>query len=365
MCEASDTAKFRDKHANRILPNLWSNVSDWIHTLEDKYADLISEDLEWTSRMEGIVRAGSYIMTLGQSEFISELVYSISNAMVLFNDSIILSVLRRKSKQNFLKKILFKTLAILETFQVSIEMITKRYLGERLRWTVITIISLLKSLSRALLVFYLRAGVSHCQVVQPLDRQLFVNKHQVEREVGDGPAVTSAGKAWMGNRTNKVIRSVQDDVNRPYEELKESHLHIRDPMGPDEVPWSILTQNQLLAEGISIVKPIAHLLSMAAFGETSIKSWFIPLTMDIISLYLMESGGTNFRKRELQELTKRKFNFIFYIMRSPVYDKYFKSKLMSILGYLANRIPLFGRLIEQFIHYIPTWQTTYFYVWAS
>eukprot|EP00800_Vazella_pourtalesii_P007880 TRINITY_DN209_c0_g1_i10.p1 TRINITY_DN209_c0_g1~~TRINITY_DN209_c0_g1_i10.p1 ORF type:complete len:346 (-),score=77.61 TRINITY_DN209_c0_g1_i10:115-1152(-) len=333
------------------LSELLIRVRGWVNTLEDKYTEIISEDFEWTTKVEGMVRAASYMITFGRSEFVSELVYAFGNIMVLFNDYFLLSALRRKSKQPLLKKIIFRALTILETFQASIEMFTKRYLGEKSKWIAVTVISLLKSLSRALLVFYLRTGLYHCQAAQSVDRQL-LKRHPAEGEVGDEVVATSVGKAWVGSRTHKVIRSVDDvcclDTNRPYDELRESHTQFQNLLGPDEVPWSHLSKTQLIAEGVYTVKPIVHLLSMAAFGETSLKSWTIALSMDLLSLYLMEMEGNDFHKPELQELSKRRFNFLYYVMRSPVYDKYFKTRLMSILGYFANRVPLFGRLIALF-----------------
>ena len=190
-----------------LLSDLWTRARGWLHKFEEKYAEVISEDLEWTSRMEGVVRAASYLMTLGHSEIVSELIYSLSNLMVLFNDSIILSILRKKSRQSVLKRVLFRALAIVETFQVTIEMVTRRYLGNRWKWTVIALVSLFKSLSRGLLVFYLRAGVSHYQVSRPVDRQTISRRDSVQ---GQEATATGVGKAWVGARTNKVIRSVQD-----------------------------------------------------------------------------------------------------------------------------------------------------------
>ena len=192
------------------LAKLLIRVRGWVNTLENKYTELISEDLEWTAKVEGMVRALSYMMTFGRSEFISELVYAFGNIMVLFNDHFLLSALRRKSKQPLLKKIIFRALTILETFQASIEMFTKRYMGNKSKWVAVTAISLLKSLSRALLVFYLRTGMSHCQAAQPVDRQLLKKIRPMEGEAGDEVIATNVGKAWVGSRTNKVIRSVQD-----------------------------------------------------------------------------------------------------------------------------------------------------------
>ena len=210
--EPPDNVRRQKKEAPGFLPDLWTRAREWLHSFEDKYAELISEDLEWTSRMEGVVRAASYLFTLGHSDIVSELVYSLSNLMVLFNDSILLSVLRRKSKQQTLKRILFRALAIVETFQVTIEMITRRFLGERWKWTVITLVSLFKSVSRALLVFYLRAGMSHSRVSRPIDRELITHRQQLVGDTGQDQeaASTTVGKAWVGARTNKVVRSVQD-----------------------------------------------------------------------------------------------------------------------------------------------------------
>ena len=192
-----------------FVSGMWTQVCEWMKSFEKRYSNWIAGDLEWTSKMEAWIRALSYLMTLGRSEMVSELVYSLANIMVLFNDSILLSALRKQTAQPLLKRILMKALAIVETFQACLEMVAKRYLGERWKWAVITFISFFKFLSRAVLLFYFRSGLSHCQSSQPLDRQLLTKGTPqlfVEGEA-NGDAI---GKAWVGTRTSKVVRSIHD-----------------------------------------------------------------------------------------------------------------------------------------------------------
>lgn len=69
--------------------------------------------------------------------------------------------------------------------------------------------------------------------------------------------------------------------------------------------------------------------------------------------------------KEKAELKRRNLMLIYYLMRSPFYDKYTKQRFIGVLRFIAQYVPLSGFIIRPVLEYLPTWQRMYFYVWAS
>lgn len=64
------------------------------------------------------------------------------------------------------------------------------------------------------------------------------------------------------------------------------------------------------------------------------------------------------------ELSRRRLALVLYLMRSPFYEKYTKSRVESFLDSLAKNIPLARLICNPIKDYIPYWQDTYFYMWS-
>lgn len=127
---------------------------------------------------------------------------------------------------------------------------------------------------------------------------------------------------------------------------------------------SDLSELQVVGEVLHIIRPVAHLTAIAGFGVASWTPYFVSLGMDVTSLRLLSDPPSKlWNINERLELSQRSFALLLYLLRSPFYDNYTKQRILSIMRFMSNHIPLFGRLIRPLIDYLPEWQRTYFYVW--
>jgi len=111
------------------------------------------------------------------------------------------------------------------------------------------------------------------------------------------------------------------------------------------------------------MKPLAHLGTLAVWGTKSWKPWLLSFAMDVSSLQL--HGPPNQLKREEKaELTRRTYAMLFYLLRSPFYDRFTKARIINTLLFLSSKIPVFGRIFEACALAIPEWQQTYSYIWS-
>jgi len=84
--------------------------------------------------------------------------------------------------------------------------------------------------------------------------------------------------------------------------------------------------------------------------------------MDITSLHL-HGSPLGLRLGEKRELSRRTYALLFYLIRSPFYDRFTKRRLLNSLIYYGDRIPIVGGLCKMIADAIPEWQDTYSYVW--
>jgi len=68
---------------------------------------------------------------------------------------------------------------------------------------------------------------------------------------------------------------------------------------------------------------------------------------------------------EAKELKRRYIGLLFYLLRSPFYDRYAKSRLSTLLEKVSDSVPLATYLIEPVSGYLPAWLDIYFYNWAT
>jgi len=130
-------------------------------------------------------------------------------------------------------------------------------------------------------------------------------------------------------------------------------------------PPSDLSDNQLIGEVLHIVRPVAHLATVSAFGKEAWAPYLVALGLDVTSLKLLsEPHDKLWNINERMELGQRSMMLLLYLLRSPFYDRFTKERLLSTLRFFSDHIPLFGRLINPLINYLPEWQKTYFYVWG-
>lgn len=85
--------------------------------------------------------------------------------------------------------------------------------------------------------------------------------------------------------------------------------------------------------------------------------------MDVTSLSLL-SDRKNLTRRERLELRRRTILLLYYLLRSPFYDRFSEAKILFLLRLLADHVPGIGLVTRPLADYLPTWQKIYFYSWG-
>lgn len=309
---------------------------------------------------------------VNSSTIVSELIYTLSNLLVLFNDRII-----EKSKtahipsdrSRYKLKLLLTTLEYSEVF---IELSAKKLWGVRGRWIFITIVQIVKCIGRFVLKFYHREAIIQSPPIVALDRK------NIDKTLAEAAAEESVESDMYDAANSSFIFKLKRSgrVVRKIEGSPPVYLRSWKPIDPDayvaptvdEVPTSspVVKYKKLSTpEVLYILKPIIHLSSAGVFGINSWKSYGVALFIDLISLRLYQKNIQSLSKKQRLELSRRTVALLLYLMRSPFYEKFTQKKLNGLIKAISGTIPFSGTICQPLLEYIPQWQQTYFYMWSS
>ena len=95
------------------------------------------------------------------------------------------------------------------------------------------------------------------------------------------------------------------------------------------------------------------------WGRKSWRPWLISLMLEIISKAFSEHAK-NITFAERQELTRRLGTWVYYLFRSPCYEKFVKPPATFILNKSQN-IPILNNVFVNVLEYLMALQRYYFY----
>lgn len=273
------------------------------------------------------------------------------NLLMLLNDLVLYNAKGTQLKlQKFESKIKV-WLIVVDYTETLLEVSAKKFWGEKGRWLIITFVQIIKTVLRLLLVHVCKEHITKSPPIQPFNRDK-LNDHNEKNNKNEG---------FILKRSGTVVRSIRSSSDVQYRTWE--------PLTPVDNNYNFSNSSKkkiLFAESLYILKPLIHLGSISLTGEKQWPPWFLSLTIDLISLKILdnESRSQPVKVEDQRELFRRRLTLLLYILRSPFYDKYSKFRILAILNVLSTRVPLARLLTEPLKKYLPHWQSMYFYMWS-
>ncbi|XP_059161975.1 peroxisomal membrane protein PEX16-like [Physella acuta] len=355
-------------------------MTDILQNLYQEYKNAISNNYTAIAQFESAFRLVSYVIAgrFEDSTILSELLYSASNLLILFNDAIIKKASGILPKVSASQERLQSLVTILEYVGVFIEITAQRLYGDIGKWVAITVLQIAKSVCRFLLFVKHEVGIQAVPPLSPIDREAILKEAVAQKQnqptLEDEPALQQTSSAKNGSvpsvtftlkRSGKYMRSLTAAPPMKLRDWKlpEPPLCTTKTLRENHKPTK-LSRSQAWGECLYIFKPLIHLTSLYLCGISSFKPLLLSSGLDVTSLYLIgESRDLN--KQEQAELRRRSLMLVMYLLRSPLYDCYTKKKLLGLLRGLANTVPGISIILVPLMEYLPVWQKIYFYTWST
>lgn len=345
-----------------------------------KYENFVKNSSENAGEVESALKWLSYIISgrsKASSSIFAEFLYSTSNVLSLVNDTILRGSIPQNETDSKLVRNLFwlKTnLTVLEYVEVLLELASSRMCGNYGKWLIITLVQLLRAALRTYLLFAHGCTLLRTPPIPPMSnsqRKKLANEFRIKSHSADDVPPNSNLKPISNGSVNITFtlkhsgRIVRKLSSTPPLGTRMWKLPVMsNPVfdSPQSVVGTSYGDRIKVAEMLHILRPLVHLFTVRLYGNKAWRPWLIALAMDVTSLKMMTGQKFASGKAELQY---RQWTLLFYLLRSPFFEKYSREKILRFLKVMAETVPGAGFVCNPLAEYLPTWQSIYFYIWAT
>jgi peroxin-16 len=259
-------------------------------------------------------------------------------------------------------------LSLIHFSEVVTEMLVQKKFGPDAKYKFIVGIEVLKATLR----FYLFSKNGY---------RILLSSNIPERE---SEGASSPGESWRGVRAGnphdstsadnlvEVLENIQqNDVSQYLSQkaLVSFHKSPMDLLNP-------LSGEPFVGEILFIIRPVIYSTLLYKYSKEKSQSWtpwLVSLAIDVLGRVSGRSLLTKYIKQkrtviptflETEERRRRLWLLLFYLLRSPYYEKLTKQKIKDFCNALG-RIPILAIFASIIKEYVPLWEKVYFYTSGS
>jgi len=248
--------------------------------------------------------------------------------------------------------------------ELLIEILSIQYYGKMGGWRAVFIIELFKVILKIFLLYKTKESILVHQkipergdAVSYVDPDLFT-KSQIEELENRNREITKLYDEDKTDLDSDTRRRRRETILHPSisSDLQRLKYH---PTIPED---HILV---LLGEYMSILRPLIYLLALFLWGKKSWLPWLLSLAVDMMASTFTHAGVGKMNGLEKDEVSRRKMQWIYYLLRSPLFETLFvKFKLEKVVNVLKN-IPVIRFPFSMCWEYILAYREYYFYTAGS
>ncbi|KAI8351568.1 peroxisomal membrane protein pex16 [Mortierella sp. GBAus27b] len=357
-----------------------------------KYESFICKNATQVSSIESTLRSLTYILPgrFDDSDLASEALFSTVNLLGIYHDTILTkhvaslpaahrpapSALNRYTRdwQNSspIYKRIVLVLTIIQYTEVLIEMSIQKKWGQQYKWRVITALEAIKAFGR----LGLMRITSNRMIMYPVHTERDVDPSTLADLTEANLSVKESH--WVGTRTGSTrlqLSAVQKangkSKNSDVTEFLLSKVLTADVVRKPRDLVGMLRGIGAIGEYLFILRPLIYVLAMRKYGQKSWYPWFLSLAIELTSRRCIKHGFAGRGSRcasgtplEKDEMKRRLWLLLYYVLRSPFYDRFTKERLHNFCESTSKKplISLLGGIVQD---YQPLWESVYFYTSGS
>ncbi|KAJ2006382.1 hypothetical protein GGI04_001900 [Coemansia thaxteri] len=367
-----------------------------------KYANFVVNNAAQVSSIESGLRTLTYILPgrFADAELASEAIYTLLSFVGVYHDGLLAKAAKsglladkegraveidvtpfnryhgELAQQSDVYRVAALLLSALQFSEKLVEMLAAKKLGDRLRWKVVSLVEIAKIVLRL-------------SLLQQSGRRLVTGSVIPERLVdpaglgtalkptADAALPSAVGKEsllWRGERSGLKFKSVQDilakaEGNASLGGYVSGETREAERVAPAQSLIRRFRPLGLAGELLFILRPLIYVIGIRKMGKGDWRPWALSLLIELASRQMVRTdlhADKNSAERtvERDELSRRKWLFLYYLLRSPFFDRFTESRLTRAAEWCSNKplLSLLGSLIQD---YQPLWQNYYFYTAGS